>query len=329
MSTLPVRVQPGDIISSEFMNALLNEVESLREKLDELMKNVPGTVIVPNVFGRTLLEARTIITSPGQLGLGSVLNVAGKLIDPLATENRTLLVLFQLPTVGERVVAGTSVNLVVSSTEAGTGPGPSPDPVITELRLPDETPATRFAVGTGMIIMGINFDVVSSNNEVTFAGQTATVTPSAFEPTRRIHVVVPTGIPGAPTASGQADLTGVTIVVRNTVTARQTTTTCTIAAPPEIAPPHISSIPAGPHLVGSPVTITGTGFSAVAAENNVFFDGTPAAVPTTASEISLTVTVPSGIPGLGSIGDPPKTVQVTLTVNEIDADAPFPTSVER
>ncbi len=324
MATLPSQVQPGDIITSEFMNALLGELEFMRKDLDKLLDQGTGDVIVPDVFGRTLAEARTMITTLGQLAMGSVLDVSGKLVDYSHSDVQLSRALYQLPAAGTRVVPGSSVNLVISATEGGTGPGPAPNPTIAELRLPDDTVATRFAVGTGMIIIGTNFDVVSTNNEVTFAGQPATVTPSAVEPTTRIRVVVPTGIPGAPTAPGQDDLTGVSIVVRNTVTGRQTSTTCTIAPPPEIATPHISSIESGVHIVGNSVTISGSGFSEVEAENEVFFDETPAEVPTSSSEISLTVIVPGGIPGVSDI---PKTVQVTLRVNRVDADSHVNTQV--
>ncbi|SEN28224.1 IPT/TIG domain-containing protein [Chitinophaga rupis] len=59
------------------------------------------------------------------------------------------------------------------------------------------------------------------------------------------------------------------------------------------AQPVISSFSPAAGAIGTPVTITGTGFSAVPANNIVFFGAVKAAV-TAASSTSLTVTVPAG-----------------------------------
>jgi hypothetical protein len=60
----------------------------------------------------------------------------------------------------------------------------------------------------------------------------------------------------------------------------------------ELAPSVSSFNPTG-GPVGTPVTITGTGFSSTLANNNVSFNGTPATV-TAATATSITTTVPAG-----------------------------------
>jgi hypothetical protein len=57
--------------------------------------------------------------------------------------------------------------------------------------------------------------------------------------------------------------------------------------------PVISSFSPSAGPVGTPVTITGTGFASAAADNIVFFGATMAKI-TAASTTSLTVTVPVG-----------------------------------
>ncbi|MDH5179221.1 MAG: hypothetical protein OEZ39_14575 [Gammaproteobacteria bacterium] len=332
MPTLPEKVKPGDIITSEFMNSLLDEVEFIRTTLDGLLGALPGTVIVPSVFGKTLIEARSIVTSSeNKLALGSVFNIYGVLVDPLATEVRTSRVLYQLPVAGARVAIGSSVNMVISAAagDTGTGPGTPVEPIIDQLLLSDGTPSTSFSVGTGMIIIGSNFDPVSNNNSVTIGGVVSQVTPSADDPTHKLRVTVPAGIPGAPTEPGQSPLSNVPIIVLNTITGLQATRTCTIDPPPAVPPPQILSIPAGPHLVGSSVVITGSGFSSTLSENVVRFDVVQTETPGSISldGTQLTVTVPAGIPGLNVIGDV-RTVDVSLVVNGVPAVATFPTEVE-
>lgn len=322
MATLPSEVQPGDLITSEFMNAILSELVSLRSALDQL-GTPSGSVAVPDLFGRTLSEARAILLQPArQLALGNVIDAAGTLIDPLAQANRLLRVLAQVPIAGAYVQPATAVNLVVSAAAGGTTPETKP-PTITDLRTPAGTVATRFRVDEGMVITGANFDATPANNAVSFGGIGVTPLANANDPTRRLVLVVPRGIPGAPTAPGQADLPGVQIVV--TTPGGQAATTCTIAAPSEIPPPRIDDIQPAFAGLGETVTITGSGFSATAAQNAVSFGGTSGTV-LSGGTTSLSVRVPRSMPGLNQQGDN-QLVDVTVTVNGVPAAAPFQITV--
>jgi|GEM_PF-3334584 len=59
-------------------------------------------------------------------------------------------------------------------------------------------------------------------------------------------------------------------------------------------PPSIASFTPSSGLIGTTVTITGTNFDPVAANNTIKFNGVDAATPSAASATSLTVTVPTG-----------------------------------
>ncbi len=79
-------------------------------------------------------------------------------------------------------------------------------------------------------------------------------------------------------------------------------------SPPVITGTEPSS--GAPFLIGSDLTLVGTGFAAAAADNEVNIDGVGATV-VSASETALAITVPSGIAGLNQSGDT-RTVLLTL-----------------
>lgn len=324
MPTLPSQVLPGQIISSELFNAMLAEIQSLQTALGQV-GSAPGTVPVPDVFGRTLSEARAIIAQPArQVTMGSVLDVTGATIDPLAQPNRLLVVLNQSPIAGTRVLPGSSVNLVVSGA-AGGGPVVRPPPIITQLLTAAGTPATSFRVGEGMTISGANFDPASSNNAVSFDGVSVTPQPNAQDPTRRLFVIVPTGIPGVPTSTGGVPRDGVPITVTTSGAASATITT-TIAGPATTPPPQITGITPNPAALNTNVTISGQRFSATANQNIIAFAGITATNIVSASTTQLILQIPAGIPGLNQSGSN-RLVDVTVTVNGTPAVAPFQITV--
>lgn len=95
-------------------------------------------------------------------------------------------------------------------------------------------------------------------------------------------------------------------------------------APPVSAPTITSFTPAsGP--IGTTVTITGTNFDGIAANNIVKFNGVNAATPSAASANSLTVTVPSTTTGLITVStiDGTATSSINFTIPEAENSLKF------
>ncbi len=135
---------------------------------------------------------------------------------------------------------------------------------------------TSGVIGAAITITGTNFSTTASNNIVKFNGTVATITgtPTATS----IATLVPTG----------ATTGKITIEVAGQVGTSSTDFTVTTATSPTIA-----SFNPTMGLVGTPVTITGTNFSATASSNIVKFNGTTATV-TASSVTSITTSVPTG-----------------------------------
>ena len=283
MATLPTQVRPGDIISSDLLNAILEELAELRGTA------VGGTQVVPNVFGMFLIDARATISQPSrQLALGFTLDVNGAAVDPLVPANQNLLVLNQSPAADARVVPGTPVNLVVAASGA-SAPAPAPAPTITGTRTPGDVATSTFPVGATMVIVGTNFSAIASQNTVRFPGSiTAPSTPDPMDPTRRLQVVIPTGIPGAPVNTGDPPLINAIVSVQRTGNTATPTATITIN-PPLAAQPTVTAVAPLTQFEGLPITITGTNFTST---TQVFIRGSSATV-TASSATSLTVTVPN------------------------------------
>ncbi len=300
MATLPTQIRPGDVISSDLMNAIL-------DALTQLQGNVSGTQTVPNFFGSLLSDARTAILLPSrQLALGFTFDVSGASIDPFASSNAALIVLNQSPSAGVRVPPGTPVNLLVSRSGTSTPPPTPNPPTITRTESIGGVAASSFAVGASLVVVGINFSATPSQNTVTFNNvPAASVMVDPADPTRRLIVTVPTGIPGAPTTSGGRALSNVTLRVQ-TPNGAPATTTLTITAP-VAGQPTIADIAPVTQFEGSDITITGTNFTQTA---QVSIGNTAATVVSrTATTIVATVpNIPSIIPG------PPVAVPVVVSI---------------
>lgn len=136
---------------------------------------------------------------------------------------------------------------------------------------------------TSVTITGKNFDAIAINNTVKFNGVVASVNSAT---TTTLMVTAPavgsTGAVSVTTTGGTA--TGPVFTYLN--------------------PPTITAINPTSGISGTVVTITGTNFDAIAANNTVKFNGTIAAI-SSASTTSLTVTAPAG----GTTG----TITVTTT----------------
>lgn len=142
------------------------------------------------------------------------------------------------------------------------------------LSLTNFTPAFG-VVGSVVTISGTGFSTNPVNNTVKFNGITATVTASTAT---NITTSVPTGA-----------VTGkITVTVGG-----QTVTSATNYTVNALAFPEITSFSPESGKEGETVTITGTNFSAVPAENVIKFKSTTATV-TASTTTSITTTVPAG-----------------------------------
>jgi hypothetical protein len=128
MALIP-HVQPGQVIRSNFINALIDEINALQS-------GAPGAgVAVPDVFGLPLAQARAVITQLSvNLVLGSVFDVFGTAINANSSVNAARLVLGQSPPAQSRVTVGSAVNLTVAAAPGqGGGGGGGTQPVGTVL----------------------------------------------------------------------------------------------------------------------------------------------------------------------------------------------------
>jgi hypothetical protein len=151
------------------------------------------------------------------------------------------------------------------------------------------------------------------------------------DPTRRLIVTVPPGIPsGGPTNPGDADKTAVVVSVTVLGNSTAATVTITVRAPSGVALPTITGfvnaagVAINQQLIGQPVTITGTNFSTVAARNIVTIPnavnalgGPLTSIPVTGTPTAtqLTITLPN-FSDVGAQTGNFKTANVTVTVND-------------
>ncbi len=131
-------------------------------------------------------------------------------------------------------------------------------------------------VGTSVTIAGTGFSATPAENSVTFNGTAATITSST--PTS-IDVTVPTGATTGPVAvtspSGSA-----------------TSATAFTVTVPEPEPPTISGFSPTIGVAGTSVTISGTNFALVPANNQTKFNNT-AAMPSGSTSTTVTAPVPA------------------------------------
>jgi hypothetical protein len=137
------------------------------------------------------------------------------------------------------------------------------------------SPATG-SPGTSVTISGSNFGATQGANTVTFNAITAT--PTSWSSTTIVAPVPAVAVTGpvVVTAGGLQSNS-----VAFTVTGGST------------RGPVVTSVSPGAGPVGTPVTITGTGFSAPQGTSTISFNGTKA-TPTTWSDTSIVVPVPAG-----------------------------------
>ncbi|RKH09095.1 PASTA domain-containing protein [Corallococcus sp. CA053C] len=280
-------VKPGDLITADQFNALIQQVKALLEAAGG------GPVVVPNLYGQTLASAKAILAIPGNnlvLG-GNLLDAFGQPVDPNDAANQTRRVIGQVPAGGARVAAGTAVSLLVAA-KPTTGGGTTQDPVITTFS-PLQVP-----VKEALQIIGKNFSVLPSDNLVTFNG-TAAAAPSGQSSTSALFVVVPSNFTGAPKAGEPA--VQVTVKVK-TAEGKETTGFVTVQAPTGVQHATLDAFAPSPPVSGQDLIITGTGFGSTVSAVKVKFSSEPATgvTPKQVTPTSITVTIPTNLSGMRS-----------------------------
>ena len=322
MPDLIVEVQPGDLIKADQWKLLVGRLIALETTVQQLSGTIGGgTITVPNVFGLTLTQARTILTAPAQqLALGAVFDAFGQLINPNATANASLRVINQIPVPGSRTIPGAGVSLVVAAIPSSVG-GETPNlPLILEIA-PTPSP-----VDTQVEIRGQRFAPLNTDNVVTFDNVPTPQPPSALSNVGSLFVTIPKGIPGAPTQNNQPNKSNVVVRV-TTPNGVATFNNAVIAPPPAQLPPTITAITPSPANVGGNLNVDGQNFATTAAGNQVRFDNNPALTvtpnsitPLAGGVMRLTVTIPTGISGLTQIG----TIRTDVPIAVIKVGQPVP-----
>jgi IPT/TIG domain/PASTA domain len=304
MAQIP-HVNPGEVIRASLINQLIDAANAGGGT------TVPSGVAVPDLFSRTLSQARSLLSQPAvNLPLGATIDAFGTIVDPNAPSSASRVVVGQSPSAGARVPVGTPVSVVLAA--QGTGSGPAPKPVITGFS------AATTPVGQPVTILGDNFDLTAANNTVTFDGVPAGVPNPSTKTT--LTVIVPP-IPGVPKSAN--------VIVATPGGGSSVPAPTNVAAQLPGPNPAITSVDPSPLAiaqVGPPLKIKGSNFSATAANNSTMFDLTPGPVPTAASTTELTLIVPA-ITGVNS-GNPPKAVTLTVKVGA-NSSSPFSMFVEK
>jgi hypothetical protein len=267
------KVEPGDLVASDLMNLIIDELLDLQAKVTGIGGS--GTVTMPSLFGMTLTSAKDLIAQPQhKLNLGSVLDAYGALLNPSAADVQQRLVINQYPVPGARVATGVFVNLLVGAKPAAGGGGPTPANTV---KIFGFNP-TKAHIGEPVKIIGENFFMSDlSKNEVTIGG-VKTNTPTSLSQSE-LNVLVPEGISGAPVGAeekpfsvkvknpnGEASLDLILLAKRSNV--------------PDVfnIMKQGASTPSTSFKVDSIVKVNGENFAEERTANQVFF-GAVSAVP--------------------------------------------------
>jgi hypothetical protein len=269
------RVRPGDLIKSDLINAIIQNIEALNTALAGV--GGVGLVIVPNTIGRTLAEARAILSNPTtHMGLGGIIDVMGQPVSAVADEAQVRRVVSQVPPSGSRVTSGTAMSLVLS-VRPGTGGGTttSDKPAITNV--------STGRINEAVTITGSNFELAREDNHVFFAGVEAEVPLTASRTILTVRVPE-ISLPG--TGGG----TEVDVLVRTP--AGEAPGRATVLPKAEVQKPRVTGVSPTTVTEGGTVTITGTGFADTPSQNEVLFDA-QVVRPTGGTAGSLTVVIPN------------------------------------
>jgi hypothetical protein len=312
MSTELSRIQPGDLIKSDLINSIIEELQTLNGKLSGV--GVTGSVTVPNLFGRTISETAAIIKQPHiNLQFSNVLDAFGASVDLNVPENTIRIVIGQAPEAGARVNPGSLIDVLIAAKPApATGGGETPPlsikPIINSA---DAFKPAKVPIGEDLTIFGQNFSNDRPKNVVTFDGIPAG-TPTIESTNTKLVVKVPV-LPSPPAAGKEKE---VTVVI--TTEAGGASNSAKVIVLPALAgaAPKITQILSSQNnaaRIGEVITIKGEGFSPKAELNVVSFDAINAPLEATGNDITtLKVKVPI-IPGVVKPDDL-KDVNIFVTV---------------
>lgn len=271
------RVNPGDLIKSDLINAIIQNIEALNTALAGV--GGAGLVTVPNTIGRTLAEARTIIINPTtHMNMGGIIDVTGQSVSAVAEEAQVRRVVSQVPVPGARVVSGTAMSLVLSI-RPGTGGG-----------TPSDVPTIQ-SVAAGRIdevvaITGNNFELAREQNQVFFAGVKANDPATATKTMLTVRIPDIGLPPGAPA-------TEVDVLVRTPH--GEASSKAMVSPRAQVPSPQVAEVsPVQVSELGS-VTVKGTQFAVQPSQNEVLFgEGGASLIPQSGTPGSLTVVIPTG-----------------------------------
>jgi hypothetical protein len=256
------KVEPGALIKSNLINAIIENLQFLNSALPA---GATGLVSVPNFVGRTLANARSILSEPTtHLNLGSVFDASGVGYSGAAANVQARLIVNQVPPFSSRVPSGTAIDLVLAFQPSTSTTTASNRPTITTVvgSQPGEV-----RIGDPVTINGSNFELIPGNNQVIF-GSTNAPTPLSSNGDALV-VVVPEISPGE------------SVEVRVRVPGRtpnDTSLPVTVKVLPRAEQPQPVitgvSVPAGNPAntitEGDDITINGMAFAASVGNNRIF-----------------------------------------------------------
>jgi PASTA domain-containing protein len=189
-------VQPGDLITADLWNKMLNMIDAVEARLDALDARP-----IPDVVGDSLSGAKQELES-ARLSLATVIDTDGTALNPDDKASIGRIVITQMPSPGDFARAGQRVSLLVT----GIRDKKQTEPDITSVT-PDGDVAM---VGRKLVLNGTNF---TGAIQVSFGRTTLTADQVAVTPTAITIAKVPE-FDGAPS---QGQTKEVSVMVRNEV----------------------------------------------------------------------------------------------------------------
>lgn len=267
--------------------------------------NITVTIGGQSVTGATAftIPAPTITSFSPTIGtIGTVVTITGTNFSPVPASN---IVKFNNTTAVVTAITGTTITTTVPEGASSgaitltlgvnTASGPTNFTVLVPT-ITSFTP-TSGTQGTSVTITGTNFSTTPANNVVKFSGTTANVTSSTAT---SIVTAVPVDAVTGPI----------------TVTVGGSTATSATDFNISLPTPTITGFTPANGQIGTVVTITGTNFNAIPANNIVKFNGTLATV-TASTATSITTAIPAGA----------TTGSITVTIGNQTATSSSPINV--
>ncbi|HEX7831710.1 MAG TPA: PASTA domain-containing protein, partial [Thermoanaerobaculia bacterium] len=176
-----LNVQPGDLITADLWNKMLNMIDAVEARLDALDARP-----VPDVVGDSLSGAKQELES-ARLSLATVIDTDGTALNPDDKASIGRIVITQMPSPGDFARAGQRVSLLVT----GIRDKKQTEPDITGVTFDGDAAM----VGRKLVLNGTNF---TGAVQVSFGRTTLTADQVAITPTAITIAKVPE-FDGAPT----------------------------------------------------------------------------------------------------------------------------------